>query len=215
MNVALFVRVSTKQQDYDRQVNDLISYVNRQNHTVVATIHEQISGSTSYKNRPAIQELLDLAKSGRIEKILVTEVSRLGRKTSDILRLIEFLTEEKISVFILNYNLETLLPDKRINPVASILFTLLAEFSRLERETLRERIVSGLETAKRKGVKLGRPQGSIKSVQTIQSKYSRVITDLNSGLSLRAISKLRGISVNTVQKVKGLTLNKLQIQKTS
>jgi len=204
MNVALFVRVSTKQQDYNRQVNDLISYANRQNHTIVATIHEQISGSTSYKDRPAIQELLALAKSGRIEKILVTEVSRLGRKTSDILRIIEYLTEEKISVYILNYNLETLLPDKRINPVASIMFTLLAEFSRLERETLRDRIVSGLDTARKKGVKLGRPKGSIKSVQSIQSKYSRVIADLNSGLSLRTISKLRGISVNTVQKVKAI-----------
>lgn len=204
MNVALFVRVSTKQQDYNRQVNDLISYANRQNHTIVATIHEQISGSTSYKDRPAIQELLALAKSGRIDKILVTEVSRLGRKTSDILRIIEYLTEEKISVFILNYNLETLLPDKKINPVASIIFTLLAEFSRLERETLRDRIVSGLDTARKKGVKLGRPKGSIKSIQTIQSKYSRVIADLNSGLSLRTISKLRGISVNTVQKVKAI-----------
>lgn len=204
MNVALFVRVSTKQQDYNRQVNDLISYANRQNHTIVATIHEQISGSTSYKDRPAILELLALAKSGRIEKILVTEVSRLGRKTSDILRIIEYLTEEKISVYILNYNLETLLPDKRINPVASIMFTLLAEFSRLERETLRDRIVSGLDTARKNGVKLGRPKGSVKSVQTIQAKYSRVIADLNSGLSIRTISKLRGISVNTVQKVKAI-----------
>lgn len=114
------------------------------------------------------------------------------------------ITEEKISVFILNYNLETLLPDKKINPVASIMFTLLAEFSRLERETLRDRIVSGLDTARKKGVKLGRPKGSIKSVQTIQSKYSRVLADLNSGLSLRTISKLRGISVNTIQKVKGM-----------
>jgi DNA invertase Pin-like site-specific DNA recombinase len=202
MNVALFVRVSTKQQVYDRQVNDLITYANRQNHTIVATIHEQVSGSTSYKDRPAMQELLSLAKSGQVEKILVTEVSRLGRKTSDILRIIEFLTEQKISVFILNYNLETLLPNKKLNPVASILFTLLAEFSRLEKETLKDRIISGLEQAKKKGVKLGRPQGSIKSKQSIQLQYKNVISDLNSGLSIRKISKLREVSINTVQKVK-------------
>lgn len=202
MNVALFVRVSTKQQVYDRQVNDLITYANRQNHTIVATIHEQVSGSTSYKDRPAMQELLSLAKSGQVEKILVTEVSRLGRKTSDILRIIEFLTEQKISVFILNYNLETLLPNKKLNPVASILFTLLAEFSRLEKETLRDRIISGLEQAKKKGVKLGRPQGSVKSKLSIQLQYKNVISDLNSGLSIRKISKLREVSINTVQKVK-------------
>ncbi len=202
MNVALFVRVSTKQQVYDRQVNDLITYANRQNHTIVATIHEQVSGSTSYKDRPAMQELLSLAKSGKVEKILVTEVSRLGRKTSDILRIIEFLTGQKISVFILNYNLETLLPNKKLNPVASILFTLLAEFSRLEKETLRDRIMSGLEQAKKKGVKLGRPQGSVKSKLSIQLQYKNVISDLNSGLSIRKISKLREVSINTVQKVK-------------
>lgn len=204
MHVALFVRVSTKNQDSLRQVEDLKAYAKRNGYKIITTIKEQISGSTSYNERPAIQELLALAKSGKIDKVLVTEVSRLGRKTSDILRIIEFLTDLKVSIAILNYNLETLLPNKKVNPVASIIFTMLAEFSRLEKEVLRERIMSGLDHARKKGIKLGRPLGSNKSTQSIQLKYKRVIADLNAGLSIRTISKLRGISVNTVQKVKAI-----------
>lgn len=205
--MALFARVSSKTQDYQRQIDDLSSYANRSLYNVVETITEQLSGSTAFKDRPEIHRLLILAKSGQIDKVLITEVSRLGRKTSDILQIVEILTELKVSVVILNYNLETLLPNKKINPVATLLFTLLAEFSRLEKEVLKERIISGLEHARRKGVKLGRPKGSCQSKESLKSKYKYLLKDINSGLSIRKISKIRGVSVNTILKVKASRLD--------
>jgi DNA invertase Pin-like site-specific DNA recombinase len=79
--VALFVRVSKQAQDYDRQIADLKHYAERQEYTIQATIAEKISGSKRNDERRGITELLALGTGGRIKKILVTEVSRLGRRT--------------------------------------------------------------------------------------------------------------------------------------
>ena len=207
IKVALFARVSTKTQDNNRQIDDLKSYANRSGYNIVEVITEQLSGTTAFKDRPQIHKILMSAKSGEIDKVLITEVSRLGRKTSDILQIIEILTELRVSVVILNYRIETLLPNKKINPVATLLFTLLAEFARLEKELLKERINSGLERAIRNGVKLGRPKGSQQSEGSFRLKYKHVISDLRSGLSIRKISKIRGVSINTIQKVKTSALD--------
>ena len=201
--VAIFVRVSKQSQDYERQIADLNHYAAKQGYTVVCTIAEKISGAKRNHDRKDITELLTLAASGRIKKVLVSEVSRLGRRTSDVLRVIEELTEQGISVYAQNYNLETLTPDGKRNPVASLLFTLLAEFARLERETLVERINSGLEQARRRGKTLGRPMGSTKDAAAILQEYPLVVRILRQGLSLRQTAKLADVSVNTVRKVKG------------
>jgi DNA invertase Pin-like site-specific DNA recombinase len=132
---------------------------------------------------------------------LVTEVSRLGRRTSDVLAIIEELTEHGVSVYAHNYNLETLTPQGKRNPVASLLFTLLAEFSRLEKETLIERIHSGLDNARRNGKILGRPHGTTKDDATLLKEYAAVVRSLKQGFSLRQTAKLAAVSVNTVRKV--------------
>jgi DNA invertase Pin-like site-specific DNA recombinase len=202
INVVIFVRVSKQSQDYERQIADLTSYANRQGYTVVKTIAEKISGAKRNEDRKGITELLELAASKTITKVLVTEVSRLGRRTSDVLKVIEELTERKVSVYAQNYNLETLTPEGKPNPVAGLLFTLLAEFSRLERETLVERIHSGLEQARRRGKVLGRPEGTTKDDAALLKEYSTVVRNVKQGFSLRQVAKLSDVSVNTVRKVK-------------
>ena len=125
--VVIFVRVSKKEQDYQRQV--------------VAEIAEKISGAKRNQDREGIQQLLELSRQGAIQKVLVSEVSRLGRSTVEVLQIVEELTQLGISIYVQNFGIETLKNGKR-NPVAQFMFTLLAEFARLERETLRERILS-------------------------------------------------------------------------
>ena len=78
----------------------------------------------------------------------MSEVSRLGRSTVEVLQIVEELTQLGISIYVQNFGIETLKNGKR-NPVAQFMFTLLAEFTRLERETLRERILSGMDEARR------------------------------------------------------------------
>lgn len=202
--IAIFVRVSKQSQDYERQIADLNAYAVKQGYTVVATIAEKISGAKRNSERQGIAELLELAASRRIKKVLVSEVSRLGRRTSDVLKVIEELTEQGVSIYAQNYNLETLTPEGKRNPVASLLFTLLAEFARLERETLVERINSGLDQARRRGKTLGRPTGTTKDSTALLQEYAPVVRFIKQGFSLRQTAKLAEVSVNTVRKVKNL-----------
>jgi DNA invertase Pin-like site-specific DNA recombinase len=202
LNVALFVRVSKQSQDLERQIHDLTHYANEQGWTITATIAEKISGASENAARKGIMELLDLVKQRRIHKVLVSEISRLGRRTSDVLSVIETLSDAGVSVYAHNYRLETLTPEGKRNPVAALLFTFLAEFARLERETLVERIHSGLEQARRRGKTLGRPHGTTLSDEQLLKNYPAVVRSLKQKLSLRQTAKLTEVSVNTVRKVK-------------
>lgn len=199
----IFVRVSKKEQDYQRQVEDLRAVAQSQGVQVVAEIAEKISGARRNQDREGIQQLLELSRQGAIQKVLVSEVSRLGRSTVEVLQIVEELTQSGISIYVQNFGLETLKNGKR-NPVAQFMFTLLAEFARLERETLRERILSGMDEARRQGIKIGRPAGTTEEKAVFLKKYAAVARQLRAGLSVRKTAKLCEVAINTVRKVKTL-----------
>ncbi|MBN8820421.1 MAG: recombinase family protein [Spirosoma sp.] len=204
----IFVRVSKKEQDYHRQLEDLRAVAQTQSAHVVTEISEKISGVRTNQERGGIQELLQLCRQGTIHKVLVCEVSRLGRSTVEVLQVVEELTRLGISIYVHNFGIETLKNGKR-NPVAQFMFTLLAKFARLERETLRERILSGMEEARRQGKKIGRPDGRVEEKSVFLKKYSSVARNLRAGLSVRKTAarrsdKLCEVSINTVRKVKAL-----------
>lgn len=120
-----------------------------------------------------------------------------------VLQIVEELTQLGVSIYVQNFGIETLKNGKR-NPVAQFMFTLLAEFARLERETLRERILSGMDEARRQGVTIGRPVGATEEKAVFLKKYAAVARQLRAGLSVRKTAKLCGVAINTVRKVKVL-----------
>ena len=196
----IFVRVSRRDQDYQRQLEDLRIVAQSQAVQVVAEISEKISGVRTNLERDGIQKLLLLSRRGAIQKVLVCEVSRLGRSTVEVLQVVDELTQLGVSIYVQNFGIETLKNGKR-NPVAQFMFTLLAEFARLERETLRERILSGMEEARRQGKKIGRPDGTKEEKATFLKKYASVARNLRAGLSVRKTAKLCEVAINTVRKV--------------
>ena len=205
MKVAIFARVSTKdKQDYTRQVNELTTFCDSQNWEIVEVITEKISGAKKSKDRPAITQLMKLAKTGKIQKVVSSEVSRFGRNTAESLRDIETLKEMKVSFYVMNYRIETLKEDGAENPMGQFLITLLLDIGRMERLTTIERIHSGLAEARRKGKKLGRPEGVTKTDKALLKQYSNVVRELEAGLSLRKVAKLCDVALNTVQKVKAV-----------
>lgn len=198
---AIFVRVSKREQDYQRQLEDLRVVAQTQKVEIIKEIAEKISGAKTNQERDGLQELLSLARNHTIDKVLVQEVSRLGRSTVEVLKVLEEMTALSVSVYVQNFGIETLKNGKR-NPIAQFMFTLLAEFARLERETLRERILSGMEEARRKGKHLGRPDGSNEDKEDFLKKYPSVARNLRLGISVRKTAKICETSINTVRKVK-------------
>ena len=198
---AIFVRVSKREQDYQRQLEDLRVVAQTQNVEIVKEIAENISGAKTNQERDGLQDLLTLARNHTIDKVLVQEVSRLGRTTVEVLKVLEEMTALGVSVYVQNFGIETLKNGKR-NAIAQFMFTLLAEFARLERETLRERILSGMEEARRKGKHLGRPDGSNEDKEDFLKKYPSVARNLRLGISVRKTAKICDTAINTVRKVK-------------
>jgi DNA invertase Pin-like site-specific DNA recombinase len=204
MKVAIFARVSTTdKQTTERQVNDLRDLCTAQGWTIVATITEQVSGAKSNDDRAGLQQVFDLAQRRQISKVIITEVSRIGRNVSEGVQIIDRLTACGVSLYIQNIGMETLLADGRPNFMFKPILLTLVGFAEMERELLRERIRSGLETAKRKGKKLGRPTGVVESSGDVLAKYPAVVRQIRSGaLSVRQVAKICDVSPNTVQKVK-------------
>ena len=98
--VALFVRVSTKDQDYSRQVSDLTAHAERQGYQVAHIIHETGSATKrSNVDRPELERLLKICRTKAIRKVLVTEFSRLGRRRSETPALMEAITEAGVSIY--------------------------------------------------------------------------------------------------------------------
>jgi DNA invertase Pin-like site-specific DNA recombinase len=206
MKAVIYARVSSTNgtQDYQRQINDLTQFgIN--NHLVIDRIFaEKISGAKKNQDRQELMKMIDYVNTNQIDKVLVTELSRLGRDTLQVLQTIEILNQNKISLHIQNYNIETLSPNGDINPMSQFLITILAEVARMERKTIRERVASGYENYRNAGGKVGRKSGYIKSDEAMKEQYMEEIKLLKKGYSLRNIYKITGTSLNTLQKIKRL-----------
>ena len=201
MDVVIFGRVSTLIQDYDRQINELTAICTQRGWLVRSVFTEKISGAKKNAERKELSRMIEYIKAQHIDKVLVTELSRLGRDTLQVLQVIETLNGMKVSLYIQNYNIETLNEDGKVNAMSQFLITILAEIARMERKTIRERMNSGYKNFREQGGVVGRKQGYTKSEDQMKQQYSQEIKLLRKGLSLREVSKLTGHSVNTIRKV--------------
>lgn len=204
--VAILARVSTDKQEYQRQVNELTDYCTRVGWSVAAVFSNKVSGAKRMEERPEIMDLIDFVKSNDIDKVVCLEISRLGRNTLQALKVIECLNEHGVSLFVKNYNLETLNPDGKVNPVASLICTVLLEIASMERLTIAERMASGrnqyIARCRREGVKMGRPSTYRKSDESYREQYAKEISLLRKGISLRNVQKITGTSIGTLQRLK-------------
>ena len=200
--VVIYARVSTSTQDYTRQITELRNYAWKQNYEIVKEFSEKISGGKKIEERAAIKELLDFVKSNNVEKVLVYECSRLSRRQLDFLFIIEQLTEARVSLYILQNGLETLLPDGRPNPIANLCFGIIAEFNNLEKHLIRARLASGYEHHRASGGRVGRKEGYRKSEDEYRTTYDREIALLSKGNTLADVRAITGTSINTLRKLK-------------
>jgi DNA invertase Pin-like site-specific DNA recombinase len=203
--VAILVRVSTAKQETARQVSELSALAESKGWQVVAICEEAgVSGRADECDRHGLHEVEELARAGKVKKVLVHEVSRLARRNSIVHKFVETLEELGVSLYWHSQAVETLMPSGKRNPAASVMLALLAEMARHETETLRERINSGLAEARRKGVKLGRPSGSSLDSAELLEKHRDIVKALKAGQSVRNAAKITGKGISTVQRVKAM-----------
>ena len=200
--ICIYARVSTKGQDYQRQLSELREYARRMNYEVMREFSEKISGAKSVAERQALTELLEFAAANRIDKVLVYECSRISRRAIDFLQVIEQLTQMKVSVYILQNGLETLMADGSVNPIAQLVLGIIGQFNSMERSLIRSRMSSGYQHFRSNGGKVGRKEGYKKSDEQMKEQYSKELLLLKKGLSLRNIQAITGTSINTLRKLK-------------
>ena len=200
----IYARVSSTndRQNTQRQIEDLTRFANSNDYSIVGTYEEHISGATKNENRTVLMECINYCIANKVNYILLSELSRLGRSTLQVLKSLEMLHEAGVSVYIQNLGIYTLNTTGEANPIASIMVTVLAEMANIERSNIVYRLNSGRESYIANGGKLGRKKGSVKTTEQKKEEYKEVISFLKRGYSVRNTAKLSSVSVSTVQRVK-------------
>lgn len=201
MKVVIFSRVSTMAQDYKRQTDELTEYAQKMGYQVERVFEEKISGAKKNEERQELLAMIDFIKKHKIRKVLTWELSRIGRNAVQVLQVIEMLNEAKVSLYIKNYNLETLNPDGSVNPLSQFMVQILNSVNEMERQTIVQRLRSGYAAHRTAGKSVGRKPGvQIKSDEQFLQENKEVVKLLKQGYSVRKVMKLTDKSSGTVQK---------------
>jgi len=186
--VALYCRVSTADQSCARQERDLAALAARAGYEVIGAFKE--TGSGVKLDRAERRRVMALAQARQIDAVLVTELSRWGRSTTDLLATLQELEARRVSLIALNgmaFDLTT--------PHGRMIATVLAGIAAFERELTQERIRSGIAAAKARGKRLGRQPGHRPKSDRLAA---RVMALVATGRSYRLIGREVGLSKNTV-----------------
>jgi DNA invertase Pin-like site-specific DNA recombinase len=208
----IYSRVSSEgnRQDTERQTNELIEYANKMGYELIEVYEEKVSGYKKNEDRPIFSKMLEEIENGTIDKVLVWELSRIGRSVIQSLQNIQLLTDKKVSIYIKNFNLETLNDDKTPNSLSMFMVQILFSVANMEAQLTKSRMVSGYQNHIKNGGKVGRKLGSIETEEETIQKHTDIVKLLKKNLTIRQISGLTNKSTNTILKVKSTAL-KLQM----
>lgn len=214
IRAVIYSRVSSEgnRQDNERQTNELIDYANKMGYELIGVYEEKVSGYKKNEDRPIFSKMLEEIENGSIDKVLVWELSRIGRSVIQSLQNIQLLTDKKVSIYIKNFNLETLNDDKTPNSLSMFMVQILFSVANMEAQLTKSRMISGYRNHIKNGGKVGRKSGSVETDEQFIKKHQDIVKLLKKGLSLRNISGLtNNKSTNTIMKVRkiALQLNKI------
>lgn len=204
MNGVIYARVSSSndRQSTDRQIADLKNYAQHNNIDVIKIYEEHISGAKKNDERMILRECLDFCFRNKINTLLISELSRLGRNVDEVLANVRLCKENHLNIYFQKEQLNTFNVDGSENPFLTIMIAILGTCAQLERENIKFRLNSGRQKYINDGGKLGRKVGSTKTTETKELEYKDVIKELKRGTSVRRTAKLCDVSVSTVQRVK-------------
>ena len=204
MKAVIYARVSSvgDRQNTDRQVSDLLDYVEYQHLELSKIFEEHISGAKKNRERPVLLQAIDYCKQNEISILLVSELSRLGRNAFEVLATVKDLIDNSINLYMQKEQLTLLDSDGKPTLFAPIMIATLSTCAQLERENIKFRLNSGRKLYIERGGKLGRKIGSIKTQEQKKEQYKDIIVYLRKGYSIRNVAKLTNKGISTVQRIK-------------
>lgn len=185
MKVALYARVSTIDQNYEGQIEELRSLADRSGWEVVEVYSEKVSGTKESEDRPELKRMMRDARWRKFEKVLVWSVDRLGRSMKNLVFILNELKDLKIDIFSYKQAIDT------STAMGSMFFQFLGIFSEFENTIRKERQIVGIRKAKERGVRFGRKP-------TTESQVAKIRWLRKNGSSIRAICAEVKVSPNTV-----------------
>ena len=200
----IYARVSSvgDRQNTDRQISDLLDYVEYQNLELCKIFEEHISGAKKNIERPILQQAIEFCKSNGVSIFLVSELSRLGRNAFEVLATVKDLIDSGINLYMQKEQLTLLDAEGKPTMFAPIMIATLSTCAQLERENIKFRLNSGRKLYIERGGKLGRKVGSIKTTEQKREEHRDIISYLKRGYSVRNVAKLTNKGISTVQRIK-------------
>ena len=200
----IYARVSSigDRQNTDRQISDLLDYVEYQKLELCKIYEEHVSGAKKNVERPILQQAIEFCKSNGVSILLVSELSRLGRNAFEVLATVKELIDSGINLYMQKEQLTLLDSEGKPTMFAPIMIATLSTCAQLERENIKFRLNSGRKLYIERGGKLGRKVGSVKSTEQKRDEHKDIISYLKRGYSVRNTAKLTSKGISTVQRIK-------------
>lgn len=192
MKTAKYIRVSTTEQNIDRQ-----STVNHKQYI------DKCSGSIPFNDRPSAIKLLKDIYDKKINALTVHSIDRLGRNAFDIQTTLNLLSTLNINVHVENIGLYSMIENKP-NSIFKMITDVLSNVAEMERASLLERQKEGILIAKAKGIYKGRQLNTIETPEQFLSKYNQLHLELikDKKYSIRKLSSITNLSNNTIVKIR-------------
>jgi len=189
--VALYARVSTnKDQSVETQLFALRDWAVARSHEVVAEYTDEgISGAKGRDKRPALDAMMKDAARGKFDMIAATALDRLGRSLQHLVGMVAELDARRVGLFVQNMALDT------STPVGRLMFNMVGAFAEFERGLIRERTLLGLERARRRGSRLGRPKVG-------PTTERQIVALLEAKKPVNRIVRQTGVGVSVVYRIK-------------
>ena len=210
IRAAIYARVSSTgdRQSTERQVIDLTDYASRNEMTICQTFEEHISGAKKNHERPVLQECLTFCVEEKVDVLLLSELSRLGRNVDEVLANIRFAKENRLNIYFQKEGISIYGADGKENPYLTIMIAVLGTCAQMERESIHYRLQSGRKVYVDKHIAetgksgLGRKEGYRKPVETKKEEYKETLKLLKAGYPIRKVAKLTEVSESTVKRLK-------------
>lgn len=189
MKVAIYVRVSTKKQSVDLQLTDLHAVALRSGWEIMAIYQDEgFSGAKSKVDRPALNQMMMAAVRKEFDMVAIWSIDRLARSTVDLFHMMLDLRNKNIDLYVHKQAIDTSTPSGRM------MWQMLGVFAEFERALIQERVKAGIENARSKGIKLGRPAMD-KSIET------RILDLRRTGMGMLKIGRTLNVGTSQVQRV--------------